>query len=400
MSLGTIMNNQTTRSLAAAAMAAMLALPGHARADTQPVELPVVLPLTGGVAFLGQGERNALQIAEGVVNANGGIGGAPVHFDFHDDQSSPQVAVQLASQIKAQQPRIVLGSAIVAMCNAMTPVMQEGPVLYCLSPGIHPAADSRVFTAFISTHDLARALVRYYRGRGFTRLAMITSTDASGQDGRLGFEEAMKLPENSGMTIATAVQFNPTDVSVAAQVQQMKASNPQAVIAWTTGSPMGTVLKGIVQSGLEVPVGTTDANMTNAQMQQYASFMPSEMLFMSSEWPPHTAEVTLDPKVIAAQTPMFAAYKTAGVSPDISAALAWDAGMLAVEALRAVGPNGTPEQVRAFLAGVKDWGGINGIYDFAKVPQRGLDENDAVVTRWEADQKTWTIVSKPGGLPF
>jgi branched-chain amino acid transport system substrate-binding protein len=88
------------------------------------------------------------------------------------------------------------------------------------------------------------------------------------------------------------------------------------------------------------------------------------------------------------------------VSPDISAALAWDAGMLAVEALRAVGPNGTPEQVRAFLAGVKDWGGINGIYDFAKVPQRGLDENDAVVTRWEADQKTWTIVSKPGGLPF
>jgi branched-chain amino acid transport system substrate-binding protein len=366
----------------------------------QPVTIPVVLPLTGGAAFLGQGERTALQLVEKVVNANGGVSGAPVQFDFHDDQSSPQVAVQLASQIKAQKPAVILGSAIVAMCNAMAPLMQDGPVMYCLSPGVHPPAGSRVFTAFISTHDLARALVRYYRGRGFTRLALITSTDASGQDGRLGFEEALKLPENAGVTMVASEQFNPSDVSVAAQVERIKSANPQAVIAWTTGSPMGTVLKGIVQGGLDVPVGTTDANMTNAQMQQYAAFMPGEMLFMSSEWPPHGADVTLDPKVIDAQKPMFTAYQAAGISPDISAALAWDAGILAIEALRSAGPDATPEQIRAYLAGTKAWGGINGIYDFTKVPQRGLDENDAVVTRWQPDKKTWTIVSKPGGTPL
>jgi branched-chain amino acid transport system substrate-binding protein len=360
-------------------------------------EIPVVLPLTGGAAFLGQGERNALQLVEKVVNTGSA---APIHFAFHDDQSSPQVAVQLASQIKAQNPPVMLGSAIVAMCNAMAPLMQDGPVMYCLSPGVHPAPGSKVFTAFISTHDLARALVRYYRGRGFTKLAMITSTDASGQDGRLGFEEAMKLPENSGMSIVTAVQFNPTDVSVAAQIQQIKSSPAQAVIAWTTGSPMGTVLKGIAQSGMELPVGTTDANMTNAQMQQYAAFMPAEMLFMSSEWPPHGAEVTLDPKVAAAQAPMFEAYKDAGVSPDISAALAWDAGIMAVDAVRKGGAGVTAEQVRATIAGISGWGGINGIYDFTKVPQRGLDENDAVVTRWQLDKKLWTIVSKPGGAPL
>ncbi len=366
----------------------------------QPVTIPVVLPLTGGAAFLGQGEHTALQLVEKVVNANGGLAGAPVQFDFHDDQSSPQVAVQLASQIKAQKPAVILGSAIVAMCNAMAPLMQDGPVMYCLSPGVHPPAGSRVFTAFISTHDLARALVRYYRGRGFTRLALITSTDASGQDGRLGFEEALKLPENAGVTMVASEQFNPSDVSVAAQVERIKSANPQAVIAWTTGSPMGTVLKGIVQGGLDVPVGTTDANMTNAQMQQYAAFMPGEMLFMSSEWPPHGADVTLDPKVIDAQKPMFTAYQAAGISPDISAALAWDAGILAIEALRSAGPDATPEQIRAYLAGTKAWGGINGIYDFTKVPQRGLDENDAVVTRWQPDKKTWTIVSKPGGTPL
>ena len=374
-----------------------LLLSASRAALAQPIDIPVVLPLTGGAAFLGQGERDALRIVEGVVNKGDN---PPVHFSFFDDQSSPQTAVQLASQIKAQQPAVVLGSAIVAMCNAMAPMLKGGPVMYCLSPGIHPADGSGVFTAFLSTHDLARALVRYYRGRGFTRLAMITSTDASGQDGRLGFEEALKLPENAGLSVVSSVQFNPTDVSVSAQVQQMKAANPQAVIAWTSGAPFGTVLKGIVQGGLDVPVATTDANMTNAQMAQYASFLPSEALFMSSEWPPHTGAVTLDPRVVAAQKAMFDAYAAAGAKPDISAALAWDAGVLAAKAVRAGGTGAKPEGVRSTIAAIKDWAGVNGIYDFTKVPQRGLDETNAVVTRWQPKENTWTIISQPGGAPL
>ncbi len=376
-------------------MASGLAIAAQA---AEPVEIPVVLPLTGGAAFLGQGERRALEIAETVANA--AADPLKVHFTFNDDQSSPQVAVQLANQIATRKPPVVLGSAIVAMCNAMAAALADGPVMYCLSPGIHPAAGSRVFTSFISTHDLARVLLRYYRLRGFSRIALITSTDASGQDGRLGFEEAMKLAENAGIGFSAEVQFNPSDVSVAAQVQQMKSSNPQAVIVWTSGAPMGTVLKGIVQGGLDVPVGTTDANMTFAQMQQYAAFMPTEMLFMSSEWPPHGPEVTLDPQVVAAQAPMFAAYKSAGISPDIAASLAWDPAILAIDALRKAGASATPEQVRANLAATKGWGGINGIYDFTAVPQRGLDENDSVVTRWVAAKKTWVIVSRPGGAPL
>ena len=382
------------------ALLALLLLAPAAAAAPAPIEIPVILPLTGNAAFLGQGERDSLLIAEKAINADGGINGLPLHFTVHDDQSSPQVAVQLAAQIKAQNPPILLGSAIVAMCNAMAPLMADGPVTYCFSPGIHPAAGSRTFSAFISTHDLARALVRYWRGRGVTRLALITSTDASGQDGRLGFEEALKLPENAGLSFAAAVQFNPADVSVAAQVQQVKASGAQAVIAWTSGSPMGTVLKALVQAGLDLPVATTDANMTGAQMRQYGAFLPTEMLFMSTQWPAHGPELALDPRVVAAQAPMFAAYAAAGATPDIAVAHAWDPAMLAAAALRALGPGATPDGVRAFIAGTRDWGGINGVYDFTRVPQRGLDETGAVVTRWQPDRKTWVIVSKPGGDPL
>jgi branched-chain amino acid transport system substrate-binding protein len=383
-------------------LAALLSIANaeSAAAAAEPFEIPVILPLTGGSAFLGSGERDALVIAEGVINAQGGIRGTPLHFNFQDDQSSPQVAVQLASKIRTHKSPIVLGSAILAMCNAMAPVLGNQKVMYCISPSIHPATGSTIFSAFISNHDLAEVLVRYFRSRGFKRLAMITSTDATGQSAKQGVEEAMKLPENSGMEMVASVRFNPSDVSVSAQVGQMRAANPQAVIAWTTGAPMGTVLKGMAQGGLDLPTATTDSNMTYVQMEQYADFLPSEMLYMSSPWPPHGPELQLPAGVDEQIKAMFAAYKAAGRSPDMAAPAIWDAGLLTAAALREVGLTATPEQVRAYLAKLKDWPGVNGMYDFTKVPQRGLDFSNTVVTRWDRQKKTWVIVSKPGGLPL
>lgn len=365
-----------------------------------PVQIPVVLPLTGGASFLGLGEKQALQIEANVVNQQGGVDGKRISFRFHDDQSNPQTAVQLTSQITAQHPNVMIGSAIVANCNAMAPLAADGPVMYCLSPAIYPKSGSFVFSSFISTHDLALALLTYFRERGLTRIAMITSTDATGQDGAKNFMAALRLPENKGLHMVAAVRFDPTDVSISAQIEKIQVAHPQALIVWSTGSPFGTVLKGIVQSGINIPVATTDANMTLAQMKQYAAFMPAEMLFMSSEWPPHTTDLKLPAAVEKARDSMFAAYKAAAVSPDVTTALAWDPGMLVIDTLRALGPQATPEQIRAHIASINKWAGINGIYNFKALPQRGLNMMDCVVTRWNAHQNSWVIVSKPGGAPL
>ncbi|MGH7210056.1 MAG: hypothetical protein ACREF1_01145, partial [Acetobacteraceae bacterium] len=85
---------------------------------------------------------------------------------------------------------------------------------------------------------------------------------------------------------------------------------------------------------------------------------------------------------------------------DISAPLAWDAAILSVDALRELGADAKPEQLRAYLAGITDWAGINGIYNFVKIPQRGLDISDAVVARWDPAKDTWVNASKPGGAPL
>src|SRR5262245_26126982 len=126
-----------SRSTAAQAfgLAALLAAMPLAAHAADPYDLHVVLPLSGGGSFVGQGQHDSLEALAATVNKAGGISGRPVHFIYHDDQTSPQVAVQLTNEVLGTHPIVVLGSSLVAMCRAMAPLMKNGPVLYCLSPG-------------------------------------------------------------------------------------------------------------------------------------------------------------------------------------------------------------------------------------------------------------------------
>ncbi len=373
-------------------------LPGVAHA-AEPYDINVVLPLTGVAAFLGTAEQRALQGAEAVFTAGGGIRGRPVHFVFHDDQSSPQVAVQLANQIDAGKPAVVLGSATVGMCNAMAPLMRRGPVLFCLSPGIYPAPGSFAFSSSNATRDLIATQLRYFAARGMRRVAVITSTDATGQDAQRQIREVVARPENAGIDLVNETSFNPSDVSASAQIQRIKGSQPQAIIAWSTGSAIGTVFKAMQDAGIDLPVATTDGNMTYATMRQFASILPRELYIPSPEWL-RTERDETPPAVRAAKQRFFEAFQGQAVQPDAAYSFAWDPALLVVSALDQLGPEATAEQLRNHLATLTGFAGINGVYDFTKIPQRGLDDSNVVVTRWDAGAGAWAIMSHPRGLPL
>ena len=383
--------------LAATAIATLAGIPARAADD---YVINVVLPLSGGASFLGKAEQQSLQLVEKSTNDTGGIQGRPLKFVFQDDQSSPQTAVQLASQVAAGKPTVMIGSSIVAMCNAMAPLMTNGPVQYCMSPGIHPPAGSYTFTSSVSTHDLGRALINYYRGKGWTKIAIITSTDASGQDADKGFDEILAEPRNKEMQVVSRQHFNPTDVSVSAQIESIKAANPQAMIAWSTGAPIATIFKSIIQSGLELPVGTTDGNMTFAQMTQYAAFLPKQLFIPAAEWVTYATASAKDPGIAKAQARFAEVFKAAGQTPDVASALSWDPAITVIDALRKLGPSATAAQLREYLSKLSGYAGIDGVYDFTKEVQRGLTVENAVVTLWEPDKKTWPPVSRPAGAPL
>jgi branched-chain amino acid transport system substrate-binding protein len=392
---------RTAGLLGASLCAVVLAAP-VARAD-EPYKINAILPLTGQASFLGKEEQVTLQIAEKFVNRTGGIKGRPIQFVFYDDTSSPQVGVQLVRQVSAEKPAVILGSSLVAVCSAMGPLVKEaGPVEYCFSPGVHPEAGSYQFSASVSTHDLQKALFRYFREKGWKRIAIMTSSDATGQDAERGIDETLGQPEykDAGLTLVERAHFNTTDVSVAAQIETVRAAKPDAFVAWSTGTPIATIFKGILQAGLDVPTATTDGNMTFAQMTNYADFLPKQLYIPAAEWPPHEGLRKLDPAIEQAQQEFYAEFKAAGVEPDVAASLAWGPAMLITKALRDLGTDASATQIRDYLAKLKDAPGIDGFFDFPATAQRGLDDRNAVVTRWEPAKHAWVVLSAPGGMPL
>jgi len=230
-------------------------------------------------------------------------------------------------------------------------------------------------------------------------VAFIFSTDATGQEFESGVKSVLALPENKTMEAVAIEHFNTSDVSVSAQLGRIKAANPQSFVAWSTGAPIQTIFRGMIQVGLDVPTVTTDGNMTYAQMAQYRSFLPKPLYMPAGEYIAHDPKIV--PEAVAkAQDEFYAAFKSANSKPDEPSELAWEPAMLVVHALRTLGPQATAQQIREFLAHLKGFASIDGVYDFEKVPQRGLDESNSVMTLWSDQAQTWEVVSKPGGAPL
>lgn len=387
-----------TAGCAALALIAAASIDATRAAD--PYEIHVVLPMTGGGSFVGKGQQDSLQALEASVNKAGGIQGRPLHLVFHDDQTSPQVAVQLATSLTGQHPAVILGSSLVAMCNAMAPLMKNGPVMYCLSPGFHPMAGSYAFSASSSSYDQIAALIRYYRLKGWTEIAALSGTDATGQDADRAIDHILAEPENRGVKLVEHQHFNPTDVSVAAQMERIKASGAKAVVAWSTGAPVTTVFKAVIQAGLDLPIAPSSGNQTFAQMAQYADFLPKQFMVPSALFPEHEGVLQLDPRIEKVQHEMYAILAERGLKADNMIATSWDAGLIVVEALRKLGPDATADQLRQYIAGLTDFAGVDGLYDFKAYPERGLGPDSSAIVRYEAEGKRWVWLSKPGGEPL
>ncbi len=389
------MLNRSNLLAVAAAAGIVAGMGGGARAADY--EVHVIIPTSGGGAFAGKGQQDSLEAAASVINKNGGVLGQNLKFVYHDDQTSPQVAVQLMNEIMPTKPKVVLGSSLVAMCRAIAPIVKNGPVHYCLSPGMHPQAGSYSFSAGASSLDQIAATINYFREAGYTKIAALQTTDASGQDGDEGIKAAMARPENAGLKLVAFEHFNPTDISVTAQIEHIKQSGAQALLTWSTGSPVATVFKGAIQAGLDIPIAPTSGNQTVAQMTQWADFLPRQLTLPSSLWPVHKSLFELDPRVEKAQADMHAAVAARGIKPDNSMANSWDVALITVAGLNKIGPDGTAAQLRDYIANLQDFPGIDGIYDFKKYPERGLGAEAANVTRYDPATKSFVWLSGPGG---
>ena len=383
---------------ALAVLASAIALLGAGAAAGTPVNIDVILPLTGGQAFSGAIHAQTIEVYEKYVNAHGGINGRPVHFDIHDDKSSPVVTVQLTNQIIATKAAVILGSSFQAACLAEAPIVAaSSTVEYCLSPGLNPKQPN-IFSAAVSTNYIVPAIYKFMRDRGYKKIAVMTSIDATGQSHDALSQVTMDRPDFKNMSIVAYEHFSPADLSVSAQIARIKAANPQGIVVVATGNAFATVLRSMHDTGLDIPVITSAVNMNENELKQYEPFLPKEIVFNSTLF--YARPQDRKGSVRAAVDEFYNGYKAAGVIPSPEAT-SWDPAKIVVSALRALGPNATGEAVAQYIGTLHDFAGASGYYDFRIGDHHGLTDGDIVWVKYQpaGDQK-FVPVSKPGGAPL
>ncbi len=383
-------------SLAAAGvLLATLPLPLRAQAPA-PLVIPVLISLTGAASFIGKSDQQSLQLIEKLVNKQGGINHRPIRFEYMDDGTNPQTVVQLANQVIASKAPIVIGPTLTQQCLAVAPLfVANGPADYCLSPAISPASGGYIWSTSISARNLNVVAVRYLRERGLKRLAILSSTDATGQEADRNWAYAKALPENRDIEWVAQEHFNLTDVSIGAQMARIKAANPQALLTFSVGAGFGTELHGIVDSGFEAPVYASNGDMIVEQLSGYKSFMPKELLFSAVLAFDHSG--LANGPVKDALNVYFRAYKEAGLVPNFPNTLSWDPAMIILDGFRRMGDNATAAQFREYINNLHGFAGINGIYDFRDGTQHGIGENGVIMVRYNPANDTFVPVSKRSG---
>lgn len=389
----------TQRLLSAMAVAALLCtLPLSRSSAAEPYSIDVIMTQTGSNAFLGKDFIDTIHVFETLYNKKGGINGRPVHFEIHDDQSNPQVSVQIASELIVKHPTVILGSAQTAECGATAPLMISGPVEYCLSPGLNPPRGGYVFSSSGTGEYLAVAMLRFSRLKKYNRIAVISTIDASGQAAERATLQGFDLPENRSLKLVAQEHYNRSDLNATAQVARMKAATPDVIIVWATDVAFGTIMRSMRDAGWDIPVVTTAANLNRIELDQFGRFLPTNVYFNSYAY---ATRDTLPAGDLRNKIDEFyAAFREAGIRPTPGSGFAWDPLLILMASFQKLGTDVSATKLRDHILGLHDFAGISGIYDFRRGDQHGLTDASMTLVKWDSKTHDFTIATKLGGVPL
>ena len=368
-------------------------------AAKSPYVIHAIVSETGSASFLGSREAKSLQALAVEVNATGGIDGHPVQMDIQDNQSNPSTSVSYATKLISSGVPFILNGSVVAVDSAVDALATpNGPFIYDLSPGVHPKAGSMVFSAGLSTGFMAQAYLTYLKSQGLTKIAAITSTDGSGKDGFDQLQATLKEPQFSSFQLLSHQTFDPSAVSVTTQLSVIKAAHPQALVIWTTGTPLGVVLNGMSSLGMnDIPTFTTDGNSVHSELIHFSSILPKKFYIPNAPLYLPPSDIS-NPQVRAQVTTFDDAIAKVGGHPSVAWGLSWDPAQLLIGAIKKLGVDATATQIQNYMQHLSNVPGIFGMYNSSVTDHRGLAASDETVTLWNGN--SFTPVSGPAGVPL
>ena len=338
----------------------------------EPYKIGAVFAVTGPAALLGEPERNTAMMLAEQINAGGGINGHPLEVIIEDTEGDEAKTVMKVKKLINEKVAVIVGPTRSGTTMAAIPIVEKAqiPMISCAAAeDIVKPVKKWVFKSPQSDADAVRRIYEKMKELKLSKAAVMSGTTGFGTAGR---EQLKKLAPEYGITIVADETYGPKDTDMTAQLTKIKATDAQAIINWEIVPAQTTVMKNKKQLGMNMPLFQSHGfgNIKYAQDAGDAAdgvMFPCDRLLAVDTLPDNHRQKALLAKYKKDYEEKF---KT-----DVSTfgGHAYDALMLAVDALKAVGPDSA--KIRDYIENKKNFVGTGGIFNYSPEDHCGLDKS-------------------------
>ncbi|WP_456432947.1 ABC transporter substrate-binding protein [Thermosulfuriphilus sp.] len=344
---------------------------------TEPYRIGALFSITGPTSFIGEPERNTLEMLVEEVNKAGGINGHPIEVIIYDTEGMEKNAVKKATKLMTRDKVLaIIGPSRTGTTLAVVPFAEryKVPLISCAAGvKITEPVKPWVFKTPQTDRMAVKRIYNHLKKKGLTRVAIITVSTGFGQSGRV---ELKRLAPDYGIELVADEIYGPKDVDMTPQLTRIRSLNPQAVICWGTNPGPAIVAKNMRQLGFNVPLYMSHGVASKKFIELAGSaaegiILPAGKILVADKLPDSDPQkpILLD---------YIAKYKARyGQEPSAFGGHAYDAFGLLKEALKVAG--GDRVKIRKALENIKGFVGIHGIFNMSPQDHNGLDEKEAFV---------------------
>jgi len=360
-------------------LAVMLAWSGCTKKEEPkaPYKIGGIFAITGPASFLGEPERNSMELLAEQINARGGVNGHPIELVIYDTEGDETKAVLNASKlIEKDNVLAIVGPSLSGTTLAVVPIVEkaEVPLVSCAaSVKITSPVKKWVFKTPQTDVMAVAKIYEYMKGQGIQKIAILTVSNAFGDSGR---QQLLQQAPDYGFEIVTDERFGPKDTDMTPPLTKIRTLKPEAIICWGTNPGPAVIAKNMRQLGIDTPLYQSHgvASKKFIELAGEAAdgiILPAGKILVASNLPDSDAQKSTLLKYIADYEGKY--------NMEVSGfgGYAWDGLEILAQALEKVGDDRA--KIRDEIERVTGYVGVSGIFRFSPQDHNGLNKEEAFV---------------------
>ncbi len=331
-----------------------------------------IFSISGPASYLGEPERNSMEMVAEAVNAKGGINGHPLKLVIYDDEGDVTKARLHATKLAQDKDVLcVIGPSVTDCSMTVLEITQKAklPLISCAAGvGITAPAKDRawVFKTAQTDQMAVERIYQYLEKNNLKQVAILTDSNAFGVSGK---QQLLALAPKYGIQVVAQEVFGGKDTDMTPQLTKLRGSSAQAIICWSVGPAPALVAKNMKQLGITLPLIQSHGAASKKFIELAGDaaegiIMPAGKLVVWQQLPDSDPQKAVCKEYAEKYTAKFKA-------PESSfGGYAYDAIRMLDQTLAKAGTD--RDKIRSGIEATKNFVGVSGIFDMTPEDHNGL----------------------------